>query len=74
LDATSQIAFPEDITTAVYDTNLYSSRGQNTSVAGNAADMVFGSPSGDLQYELCAIEPDQTIGGYDATLNVGIAA
>jgi hypothetical protein len=74
LDATSQIAFPEDITTAVYDTNLYSSRGQNTSVAGNAADMVFASPAGDLQYELCDLEANETTGGYDATLNVGIAA
>jgi protocatechuate 3,4-dioxygenase beta subunit len=73
LIATSQVAFPDDITRVVYDTALYAARGQNTSVASNAADMVFGSPSGDLQYELCTIMPNSTTGGYDAALNVGIA-
>lgn len=74
LVATSQIAFPEDVTRAVYNSSLYSARGQNTSAASNAADMVFGSPSGDLQYELCTITSNATTGGYDASLNVGIAA
>lgn len=74
LVATSQVAFPEDITRAIYETSLYAARGQNTSVASNAADSVFGSPSADLQYELCTMTENSETGGYDALLNVGIAA
>lgn len=39
--ATSQIAFPESVTTAVYNSALYAARGQNTSVASFAQDNVF---------------------------------
>lgn len=41
LRATSQLAFPDAINHAVYQTPLYVANGQNTSVANNAADMVF---------------------------------
>lgn len=72
LVATSQIAFPEAITHAVYATSLYT-KGQNTSVADNMADMEFGDSASDLKYELCSVTPNTTTGGYDATLDVGIA-
>lgn len=67
---TSQIAFPEDITSAVYAlSNLYT-KGQNTSVATNAADNVF---SDGTTYQLASLSGDTT-NGYVASLSVGIAA
>jgi protocatechuate 3,4-dioxygenase beta subunit len=74
LSATSQVAFPDSLNTEVYNTSLYASHGQNTSVANNAADSVFGSPAGDLQYELLTMESDETTGGYIGSLTVGISA
>lgn len=71
LVATSQIAFPEDITRAVYTTALYAARGQNTSVTSFAMDNVF---SDGTQYQMCTIAANAATGGYDATLNVGIIA
>lgn len=74
LKATSQMAFPDSLNTDVYNTPLYAAHGQNDSVASNAADMVFGSPVGALQYELLAISPNASTGGYDGTFTVGINA
>ncbi len=71
LVATSQVAFPEDITRAVYATALYAARGQNTSVTSFAMDNVF---SDGTQYQMCTISANAATGGYDATLNVGIIA
>lgn len=68
--ATSQMAFPIAITTAVYNSSLYSARGQNTSVTSFAADNVF---SDGTTYQLLSVTGD-TASGYVATLNVGVAA
>lgn len=68
--ATSQIAFPEAVTTAVYDSALYSARGQNTSVPTFADDNVF---SDGTTYQVAALAGDTT-SGYTATLTVGVAA
>ena len=73
LVATSQVAFPEDITHVVYDSPLYSARGQNMTVVDNINDIVFEDPESALPYELCSITPDPTTGGYNAELAVGIA-
>ena len=72
--ATSQLAFPDDITKEVYKTSLYSARGQNTSIPNNASDSIFGDSTSDLQKELCTISANAATGGYDAILNVGVAA
>lgn len=60
---TTQLAFPEDITSKVYATALYT-KGQNPMT--NAEDMVFGD--GDT-LELATLEGDTT-NGYTATLHV----
>lgn len=70
LEATSQLTFPQDITTAVYNSSLYVARGQNTSVGSFAADNVFAD---GVQYQLCSVMENSAIGGYDASLGVGIA-
>ena len=49
LEATSQLAFPLEITRAVYGSSLYVGRGQNTSVTSFGADNVF---SDGEQYQL----------------------
>lgn len=74
LSATSQMAFPDSLNDTVYATAAYADRGRNTSVANNASDSVFGSPSGDLQYEMLNIVANAGTGGYDATFTVGISA
>ncbi len=68
--ATSQIAFPPAITTAVYASSLYSGRGQNTSVTSFAADNIFADGTA---YQLATVTGSVT-SGYVATLTVGIAA
>ncbi len=72
---TSQIAFPQTITQAVYGSTLYAARGQNTSVTSFAADNVFGSDStygaSGVIYETATIT-GSVAAGYTATLNVGI--
>ncbi len=73
LKKTTQIAFPDDINTAVYKTSLYTAHGQNTSVADNAADSIFGDSADDLDHEICTITSNTTTGGYDATFTVGVA-
>jgi protocatechuate 3,4-dioxygenase beta subunit len=69
LAATSQIAFPEEITTAIYAVQPYSTKGPNTSVTSFDQDNVF---SDGTQYQLAT-----TTGGADAryiaTLLVGMA-
>lgn len=74
LKATSQVAFPDSLNTTVYNTSLYSGHGQNNSVANNAADMVFSSPPGALQYEMLTITENSTTGGYDGTFTIGLNA
>lgn len=71
LVATSQIAFPEVITQAVYNTSLYLAKGQNTSVRSFAADNVFADGT---TYQMCSIVTNSASGGYDAELTVGIYA
>lgn len=68
--ATSQIAFPQDVTAAVYGSTLYAARGQNTSVSGFAADNVF---SDGTAYQMATVSGD-VASGYSASLTVGIAA
>ena len=69
LVATSQIAFPEEVTNAVYAVEPYAATGPNTSVGSIAEDMVFSDGS---QYQMAAVT-----GGADAryiaTLLVGVA-
>jgi protocatechuate 3,4-dioxygenase beta subunit len=67
--ATSQMAFPQEITTAVYNSALYTSKGQNTSVTSFAADNVF---SDRREYQMATISGDLE-NGYIATLTVGVA-
>jgi protocatechuate 3,4-dioxygenase beta subunit len=69
LVATSQIAFPEEVTDAVYAVEPYAAKGPNTSVRSIAEDMVFSDGS---QYQMAVVT-----GGADpryiATLLVGVA-
>lgn len=67
--AISQMAFPASVTTAVYNSALYSSKGQNTSVTSFAADNVF---SDGVTYQLATVTGNVTE-GYVASLEVGIA-
>ncbi len=66
--ATTQLAFPIDITTAVYDTSLYT-KGQNTSVTSFSADNVF---SDGTSTEMLALSGNTT-DGYTATITASIA-
>lgn len=67
--ATSQIAFPEAITTEVYNSTLYATHGQNSSVSGFSQDNVF---SDGVSYQLAEVTGDVE-NGYLATLTVGVA-
>ena len=64
---TTQIAFPENISAAVYASGVYASKGQ--SPTGNASDNVF---SDGVINELATVTGNTT-SGYTATLNIGIA-
>jgi len=66
--ATTQLAFPPAVTSAVYASSLYT-KGQNTSVTSFAADNVF---SDGTATELAALSGD-VAGGYTAQLTVVIA-
>lgn len=66
--ATTQFAFPVDITAAVYATSLYT-KGQNTSVTSFSADNVF---SDGTSTEMLALSGNAT-DGYVATITVSIA-
>ena len=64
---TTQIAFPESISAAVYRTGVYAAKGQNTT--SNAGDNVF---SDGVQNELATVNGD-TATGFTATITLGIA-
>jgi protocatechuate 3,4-dioxygenase beta subunit len=66
--AISQMAFPLDITKAVYNSTLYT-KGQNTSVTSFAADNVF---SDGTTYQMATVTGNVN-NGYIAELEVGIA-
>jgi len=70
LIATSQIAFPQDVTGDVYDSDLYDDHGQNASVTSFARDNVF---SDGTQYQMATMAGDID-SGYAAELVVGIYA
>ena len=63
----TQIAFPEDVTAAVYRTGVYASKGQNPTT--NGRDNVF---SDGVSEELVALVGDTTA-GYTGNFQVGIA-
>mgnify|MGYP001810002195 CR=1 FL=1 len=66
--ATSQVAFPQAITQAVYASPLYAARGQNTSVPSFAQDNVF---SDGTSLQMVEIVGSASV-GYTATLTVGV--
>lgn len=70
LTATSQIAFPQSVTQAVYASPLYAARGQNTSVTSFAQDNVF---SDGTALQMLSVAGDTT-SGFVGRLAVGIAA
>ena len=63
----TQIAFPDDITAAVYRTGVYASSGQNPTT--NARDNVF---SDGVSEELVTLVGD-TSTGYSGSFRVGVA-
>ena len=63
----TQIAFPEDVTAAVYRTGVYSSGGQNPTT--NARDSVFAD---GVSEEMATLSGDPT-NGYNASFRVGVA-
>jgi len=67
--ATSQLAFPQAITQAVYSSSLYSSHGQNSSVTSFTQDNVF---SDGTTYQMLTVTGDVT-NGYTASLVVGVS-
>ncbi|TZF85987.1 intradiol ring-cleavage dioxygenase (plasmid) [Pedobacter sp. BS3] len=71
LKLTTQIAFPEAITKAVYATSLYSAHGQNTSVTSFSADNVF---SDGTSNEMATVTVNSTTGGYDLSLTIYVSA
>ena len=64
----TQIAFPEDVTAAVYATGVYASRGSNPT--SNTRDNVF---SDSVASELATVSGDPS-SGYRATFRIAIAA
>jgi protocatechuate 3,4-dioxygenase beta subunit len=68
LKLTSQIAFPEDINTAVYNTALYSAHGQNSTK--NTTDNIIAD---SLDNELATVVANSS-GGYDLTHTIYVAA
>ncbi len=64
---TTQIAFPEDVSSSVYRTGVYAAHGQNSTT--NSGDNGF---SDGTDHELAALSGD-TSSGYTATLAVGIS-
>ena len=63
----TQIAFPEDITAAVYRTGVCASKGQNPT--RNSTDNVF---SDGVSQELATLSGDTT-SGYAASCRVGVS-
>jgi protocatechuate 3,4-dioxygenase beta subunit len=64
---TTQIAFPESVSSGVYATGVYAAKGQNPTT--NARDNVF---SDGTTGELATLSGD-TVSGYTATITIGIA-
>lgn len=64
---TSQVAFPEEITAAVYGTGVYAAKGQNPT--RNATDNVF---SDGVTSQLASLA-GSTTSGYAATFTLGVA-
>lgn len=62
LKLTSQIAFPEEINTAVYKTDLYIDHGQNSTK--NTTDGIIRD---SLDNELATVVANSSTGGYDLT-------
>jgi len=71
LKLTTQIAFPDAITKAVYATSLYSAHGQNSSVSSFSADNVF---SDGTSTEMATVTANASTGGYDLTHTIYISA
>lgn len=70
LVATSQLAFPQAVTQAVYaQASPYTTKGQNTSVTGFAQDSVF---SDGTQYQMLSLA-GSVAAGYTGTLSAAIA-
>ena len=69
LIATSQLAFPDEVTRTVYDSALYAARGQNTSVRTLAADNAFADGA---DHEMLAIT-GSVADGFDATLTAVVS-
>jgi len=69
LKLTSQIAFPEAINTAVYNTSLYSQHGQNPTK--NSNDNIIRD---SLDNELAVVTANSATGGYDLTHTIFISA
>src|SRR5204863_9153766 len=59
---TTQIAFPEDVSSSVYRTGVYAAKGQSTT--SNSGDMVFADGT---QYEMASLSGN-TSSGYTAAL------
>jgi protocatechuate 3,4-dioxygenase beta subunit len=70
LVATSQLAFPSDVTKAVYSSPLYAAHGQNSSVQTFAQDNVF---SDGTAHEMLAVT-GSVDSGYAASLTAVVAA
>jgi protocatechuate 3,4-dioxygenase beta subunit len=66
--ATSQLAFPQAVTQAVYASTLYAARGQNTSVVDFAHDNVF---SDGTSRQMVTVK-GSVDAGYQARLLVGV--
>lgn len=65
---TSQLAFPQAVTQAVYNTSLYSAKGQNSSVTSFSRDGIFAD---GVTNQLATVTGDVN-SGLVAQLNVGI--
>ncbi len=68
--ATTQLAFPLATTTAVYNSSLYTTHGQNTSVTSFSADNVF---SDGTSTEMLSIDSGSTGSGFVASMTINIA-
>ena len=66
----SQFAFPQSVTTAVYNTSPYSLHGQNTSVTSFSSDNIF---SDGTIYQIATVTGSVNT-SLMATLNVGLPA
>lgn len=64
---TTQIAFPESVTAAVYSTGVYASKGQNPQ--RNSTDNVF---SDGTSTEMATLS-GSAVSGYTATLRIGVS-